>query len=296
MPKQQIKHYFLKKYIFIIAIVLIIVFINISSSYLAYACTIWAVSGSRVEGGGLLIAKNRDWVPNNHTSIRFVKQINRYSYIGLFSKGGKVPGLKAGVNEKGLVVIGATASCILNRSRYKYKKNLYSSLLKTTATVDEALRKKSWFYGPRFLIIADKQKIALIEIGTNRISNARVYHNSYAFHTNHYLESHLQKFNFHVSPSSRVRLDRIEKLLKTQSTIFTTQDFIRISEDRNAGADNSIWREGSNPRKTRTLAAFIVSITPDGKINIYIKTANPGEQPKVHNINANDVFSGRVRV
>jgi len=48
-----------------------------------------------------------------------------------------------------------------------------------------------------------------------------------------------------------------------------------------AGADYSIWRTGSAPRKTRTLATWLVSIPALGSPRLYLKTADPGEAERL---------------
>lgn len=81
--------------------------------------------------------------------------------------------------------------------------------------------------------------------------------------------------------SSTKRSARIEELLKNPGSPYTVDDFIRFSEDKTAGADNSIWRTGSAPHKTRTLATWVVSIPASGSPRLYLKTANPGEAERL---------------
>ena len=75
------------------------------------ACTLFAANGSVVDDGGTLLVKNRDWEPNQHQVIKFVPAKDGYSYFGLYAEGTPA-GMKAGINEKGLVVISATAGSI----------------------------------------------------------------------------------------------------------------------------------------------------------------------------------------
>ena len=68
------------------------------------ACTLFAAVGpERVQGGGTLIAKNRDWRPQPQ-ELRLVTK-GTYRYYGIFAGDeGKRKQLKGGVNEKGLAV------------------------------------------------------------------------------------------------------------------------------------------------------------------------------------------------
>ena len=78
----------------------------------AAACTLWGAVGSAVDGGGTLVAKNRDWVPDHRQELSLLKPAQGYQALVLRAVGGAEPGIKAGVNEKGLVIVSATASQI----------------------------------------------------------------------------------------------------------------------------------------------------------------------------------------
>ena len=80
------------------------------------ACTLFAANGSVVDDGGTLIVKNRDWEPNQHQVIKFVPSKDGYSYFGLYAEG-TAAGMKAGINEKGLTVVSATAGSIPSKER-----------------------------------------------------------------------------------------------------------------------------------------------------------------------------------
>jgi len=79
-------------------------------------------------------------------------------------------------------------------------------------------------------------------------------------------------------------------LLRSQNTPFGVEDFTRFGEDRNDGPDNSIWRVGSHHQKTRTLAAWLVSIPASGGPRLYLKTADPGEPERVCRLSVGDAL------
>lgn len=66
------------------------------------ACTLWGASGTAVEGRGTLVAKNRDWNPDHRQELVVLKPTPGYRSLLLKAVGGAEPGVKAGVNEKGL--------------------------------------------------------------------------------------------------------------------------------------------------------------------------------------------------
>jgi hypothetical protein len=68
----------------------------------------------------------------------------------------------------------------------------------------------------------------------------------------------------------------------------TMEDFIKFSGDKNDGPDNSIWRTGSTPQKTRTLATWIVEIPKNDVPTLYVKCANPGEEEKTYEVKLED--------
>lgn len=255
------------------------------------ACTLFAAVGERVKGGGMLIAKNRDWRPNHTQILKVAAPKIGHRYFGLYTEGNDEPGLKAGINAKGLVVVSATAS-IPRKERQAMPRttNLLGKLLNGSTTVDEALRHGNWFLGPRYVLIADRNKAASIEIAPEGNYRVVVTDRSVLYHTNHYVMPDLESYNpKKISPSSRERYRRVGELLR-QGSQFDLEDFIRISEGRSGGPDNSLWRDGSTPAGTRTLSAWIVHLPPVGEPTIYVKIANPDQPPAVHRIPLRQAF------
>ncbi|HWU41176.1 MAG TPA: C45 family autoproteolytic acyltransferase/hydrolase, partial [Candidatus Acidoferrum sp.] len=193
----------------------------------SHACTLFAAAGKKVKGGGVLIAKNRDWRPDNSQSLRLVSPKTGYRYFGLFAEGNDEPGLKAGINEKGLVVVSATASIPkAAREAMPRTKNLLGKLLTCCTTVDEALQHREWFQGPRYLLLADRGKAASIEIGPAGKSQVAVTDRSVLYHTNHYVTPALQDQNPNrIGQSSLERYRRVEDLLR-QASQLDLEDFI----------------------------------------------------------------------
>lgn len=271
-------------------ILVVILFVSLP----VQACTLWASNGSAVHGGGSMIVKNRDWVPNQHQFLKLVSSEIGYSYFGLYAEG-KYPGIKAGINKNGLVVISATVGSIPSgvRRGMPHTSGLLVKLLRECGSVDEVLARTDLFLGPEILMLADKHKVATIEIGPEGKFVATTKENDVTFHTNHYVYEGMEEFNHMVGESSQIRYDRIGQLLSTVAEPCDFHRFISLSDDQNSGLDNSIFRRGSTPTKTRTMAVWAVQIPPEGSPTVYIRILNPKEEEKIFRIAAEEIFNGK---
>lgn len=260
------------------------------------ACTLWAVAGDMTQGSGTMLIKNRDWNPDHQQELKLVTPTQGYRYFGLFASG-TFPGLKAGVNEKGFTVVSATASSIprAERDRLPKRKGSLSELLKTCATVDEALSRKELFHRPQFLMMADKEKIAYVEIDPQGVYAIRSEVKGTLYHTNHYIEDALKSANRKVGKSSALRYERISTLLDT-CKFYTPEDFISFSQDQAAGPDNSILRTGGKPGAARTLATWMVHLPASGEASVYVRLANPGQAVAIRQFRLIDIFSGVTEI
>lgn len=54
---------------------------------------------------------------NHYQELKLVEPDNDFKYYGIFAVDGDAPGLKGGINERGLVVIMASASSIPRQQR-----------------------------------------------------------------------------------------------------------------------------------------------------------------------------------
>lgn len=277
------------KKIFLIAILLTINLL-IEKNW-SCACTCWAVTGEYVEGGGTLIAKNRDYLPQKN-EIRLIIPETGYTYLGLCPiKDQREQGIVAGINEKGLTVVSMTPDSIPHLRRHMGK-NIIPYILSSYGSVDEVIKDEKIFSKTRssFYLMADNTRIALIEIGPDSTFSIKDTSNGILFHTNHYTDKKLLIFNEKISKSSQIRLNRIGELLKSHPSYFTIEDFIIFSEDRINGPNDSIWRSSDSHVKERTLASLIVSIPKIGSPEIYVKIANPGEPERFYNMKLDKPF------
>lgn len=252
---------------FLLTFLMVILF----NPFSVQACTIFAAQGDCVEDNGTLVAKVRDFAPGPQ-ELR-LNANGKYAFYGLYG-GSDLERLsvRGGVNEKGLVVVNAMTSCIPKKQRVNYpSKPTVRLLLQNCASVDEALKQKEMLFGTKFLILADKKEIALIEIGAEGQTSIKRGQNTYFAHTNYYLDPKFSNLNIKVGESSATRYQRINELLDSTTKPFTLQNFIAFTQDQHDGLDNSIWRLGSRPKVSESLAAFVVKITPDGDFKLWIK-------------------------
>lgn len=249
------------------------------------ACTLWAASGNKVMDEGVLLAKNRDRIPQK-SELEMIIPEKGFTYFGLFSVvKGKKGGLVAGINEKGLSIASATAGSIRKKERGIGMERINEEILKLYDTVDAVLKNQLLFKKshPAFYMIGDRNVAAVIEVAPDGEVSIKTQANGILFHTNHYTSEDFLHFNKKVSQSSEKRLSRIQSMLEGQTSAFTIDDFVAFSEDSSDGPDNSIWRTGSTPHKERTIATWIVFIPKKGNPEVFIKVSNPGEDAWIMN-------------
>ncbi len=254
------------------------------------ACTLWAAAGEAVPGGGTIIAKNRDWRPDNQTGLRVISQ-GGYRFVSLYSTGNDSPGTKAGINEKGLVIVSASAPSYLDLPELRKGRTPIRTVLSRYASVAEAiaaLEAGKWTCGPEFLVLADGREIAAVEFGLDgaaavggRTGAGTVYH------TNHYLAPGFIALNQGKLNSSLRRYERIKELMEAKDT----HD---VADFRTYSADGVLWRAGTSPAATRTLSSWIIRQAPDGTAVLYLKLANPGKPVAEYEFSVADLFAGTV--
>ena len=248
----------------------------------ASACTLFAAAGSRVEGGGTLIVKNRDRT-SRQSALKVFAPADGYKYLALVAADNPKEPAVAGINEKGLTVVDATPGTLAADEEKLGAVALTQALLTRCASVDEVLAQKDLLAAsyPVFQMVADGRKIAIIEIASQGRVAVKVSTQGALCHTNHYLDTQLLGDNRKPNSSTRVRYYRIDRLLTRQTRPFTLEDFLAFSQDRHDGPDHSIYRTGSTPEKIRTLATWIVAHPAAGVPRVFVRIINPGEPQKI---------------
>jgi len=245
----------------------------------AESCTLWAATGSATSGNITILAKNRDWKPTQKHYLRKVTPTQGYSYVGLFAVDENGSGLKAGVNEKGLAVVTATVSVVAKDKRKTKDKDALSShkILTSFSSVDEVLANLDRFKRVSFYMIADKEKIAVVEVAPGGKNTVRVVDDGFIAQTNHYISPKMQRYNIKIPSSSKTRYERIISLLQAKAGNLTMEDFVAFSNDQSAGPYESIFRTGSSPKRSQTVAQWIIAIPKGDSPRLYVTMKDPGK-------------------
>lgn len=245
----------------------------------ALACTLWGAAGEDA-GGGTLISKNRDWQPDHQQLIKLVRPKSGFAYVGLIAEGNGDPGLKAGVNEKGLTIVSASSNVPDKlREAQTEMRGVMRTIMANYASVDAVLLDAQALFGqanPNYYLISDRSKVLTVEVGLGGKFTTKLTERGVTSHTNHYTDPALAEFtSFKTAASSGARLARIDALLESAPRPLSAAQFARMSRDQVAGPNNSLWRTGTG-KNTQTLASWIVQTPADGAPRLHLVIANPG--------------------
>lgn len=251
----------------------------------ALACTLWGAAGDDV-GGGTLISKNRDWAPDHRQVFKRVIPQQGFVYAGLFAEGNNEPGIKAGVNEKGLTIVSASSNVPKKlRDAQTGTHGVMRKILSEYASVAQVMANAPALFGtarPNYYLISDRQALLMVEVGLEGRFTLKESRQGVVAHTNHYLDPALPEFiDFKAKSSSASRLSRIDNLLIQASRPLDISAFQAMSRDQHAGPDHSLWRTGN---KTRTLASWIIRTPASGAPSLSLIVANPGEAQVSQNV------------
>lgn len=234
----------------------------------AYGSTLWAAAGSHVQGGGTLMAQNYDDKPIS-VEPRLVIPKRGFTYLGLFSlKGPKGQGPLAGVNEKGLAVAAAVPETLPPDPNPRPSvEQTTEKLLAGFETVEGILsdRKILGQGPPAFYLIADRQRIASVEIAPRGAIAVKSLEAGLLCHTNHYTDEKLLTWNKKVAGGSEARLERIRQLLGGIGAPLDLDRFVEIGRDRGTNQEEAVLRTAPSSGAVRTLAAWVLFI-PDSNV------------------------------
>ena len=241
------------------------------------ACTLWGAAGTASHEGTLL-AKNRDWRPDHVQSLQLRHPETGHAYVGLFADTGKAPGIKAGVNEKGLVVVSASASSLSRASREAdpARHGVMREILRNQASLDEVEKQANRIFSrakPVFLLLADASGLMQVEVGQAGKFRLVRQDNGTLSHTNHYANPDLLNQPQTIGDSSQARLERVRSLLARQP-VHDLASFTAISQDRANGPDHGLWRSGA---RQSTLAGWQIALPKNAPPRLRLELANPGQ-------------------
>ena len=170
-----------------------------------------------------------------------------------------------------------------------------STLLAGYASCDEVLANEDKLFSkrrPTFMMISDRKKILLLEVGLQGRYAVQVVESGTVAHANHYLEETMQEFNVKVGASSATRVGRIAELLRTAPKPYDLARFVEMSRDQHDGPNNSLWRTGTNGC---TLSSWIVESPAQGAPRLRVLLANPGQPEQIRQFVLDDAFWKETR-
>ena len=115
-----------------------------------------------------------------------------YAYLGLFT--GDKHRFNMGFNEKGLFLARSTSGSLLRKERlalprfFKHRLSATDWIMQHYASVDEVLAHKEVFVEPVNYLLADRTKIAVVEVMPGGQTTVRITEHGTAAHTNHFIE------------------------------------------------------------------------------------------------------------
>jgi hypothetical protein len=237
-----------------------------------HSCTLFGAIGNSVEGGGVLIGKTRDRPESLGQVFIEVSPKGRYRYKGVSTKGRTA--VTSGINEKGLVVVSASASNLEKEGPI----TTVGKILGKASSVDEAIEmvKKGEVHGPIHYLAGDIHQIALLEVIDKRRNGILVKEDGILYHTNHFILKEMKDLNPKIGTSSMARFNRIEFLLNGGP--FTKDKFIIFTKDHfNRPGNNSICRhfETGVRSSERTVSAAIFYLPQNGPPEVWVGLGQP---------------------
>lgn len=269
---------------------LMAVLLTLLEPFNAFPCTLWAVAGAQADGG-TLISKNRDWVPDHRQVLKKVSPKTGLKFLGLYAEGNNDPGLKAGVNEKGLSIVSASSNIPRSvRASQPDKHGIMVQILTSYSSVKAVLDDAEQVFTKsraNFFMLSDRSTVVQVEVGLDGRFTVKTSQSGSLAHTNHYLDPQLAAlYNKKISTSSVIRLGRIETLLGQTQGPYTLDQFTAFSQDQHDGANNSLWRSG----REHTLASWMVAVPTHGAPRLRLVMANPGETRRTQDLLLDEAF------
>ncbi len=244
-------------------------------------CTIWASAGDIVAGKGVIVGKNRDNSSPLHTRLGLVFPAKGFRFLGVLDI--EADGyVVAAVNEKGLVVVNASANSVQRSKRHVAVEDFTQRILENFDSVDSLDKQRDIFRKthPALYIIADSTRIMSVEVAPRGQVAITVKDNGAVAFTNHYTSESLAGANEKISRESTLRLKRINQLIASLNREHTLDDYIAMSRDRNSGGPGPVMRDPRKGSSIRTLATWVIRLEPGSAPVVYAQIFNEGKQPE----------------
>ncbi len=239
------------------------------------ACTLYGAIGAAVEGGGVLVGKNRDLAQEEEQVIVREAPRSGPAFVGIASR--KSGRITAGVNDKGLVIVNASAGSVEDRTRKHIR---LEKIFSQAGSLEGALRlfRQGGMKSPIHYLLADPRHLALLEVFSPERHEIEVVTDGVLTHTNHYLLPSMGSFNGKIGATSPLRLERIRRL--TSHPPFSPDRFMAFSRDHENGpGGDSICRHHLPGKKSgrATVSALIVRLDSQKSPEVWVRLGRPCE-------------------
>ncbi|MEM9242978.1 MAG: carcinine hydrolase/isopenicillin-N N-acyltransferase family protein [Pseudomonadota bacterium] len=219
-------------------------FISINS----LACTSIGFAGKAVQGGGTIVAKNRDSSLTGYERLQLFKPKGKHSYIALtYTRGlnDNYDYITSGTNDAGLSIMANDAATNLLKNEDHIETTTIKKILTRYKTVDQVMAKAKTLFAnskPAIYLISDAHQVANVQVGDKAQFAIKVTDNSYTWNTNAYYSGNLVAQNRLQWPDIKPRSDKIKQLLKQQSYPITANQTLTILGNQDDGQFDGIQR------------------------------------------------------
>ena len=253
-------------------------------------CTVGVVFS---KAGDVILFKNRDLNVVKKNPEPVVEQGSKYNYIKFgVDVENQIPGVWAGVNEKGVGIVGADGNCMLTFEGEQYGGGektweAYEEVLATTQTIEEAYKFLVDFYTLHkiggtgdIVLVTDRTKAVILEYSLNLWGIQFIIGQPYVVRTNFFnILKHLrpspEENSLHMS--STKRYERALELLSRTSSNAIVEDIKNLCRDHLEGQSAfSICRHGGE-EEYRTVCSSIMEISEEGIRTHYVVNQFPCE-------------------
>lgn len=251
-------------------------------------CTIGAVFK---KDKGLVIFKNRDLTTNttNPDPLIVKGETGNYIKFGTDDKNEK-PGVWAGINAKGVGILGADGNSLLNFSGDEYSGGektweTYEQVLSETESAKDAYKLVIDAYEDMniggsgdIVLIADPTRAIVLEYlphqwGIEFIEDQPYVIKTNFFQTMQHLRPPRDMNSLHLS--SHLRFERAIQMLSPKTCDSTVEDIKKLCQDHvNGPSAQSLCRHGGTG-EYKTLCSAIMEVQKDKILAHYIMNQNP---------------------
>lgn len=249
-------------------------------------CTLAGAAGYFAKGGGCMVLKNRDRNTRFVQSLDFVKEDGGYFFIGVKNISSAPKDRLAytmGINEKGLICVSSSPPNKINFNFRGRKYEVYHPgvILSKIATVDEFIEKvlKAGKIGSAMnYIVADAQKMCLVELVDEMHYDYKIVVNGALCQTNHYHMDKMLKYQgLPVNRSTADRLARAKELVIGSGKTLSAADFMAAAADHGRAGEYNDLNICRHPDSDYGSKKF-----DGGTISSMVLISRPGEPPQAY--------------